>query len=448
MKYVLDKFKISNRVFKTAIVLVFTLILLASFYVTKKNIESSKDVILREYYMSEENILKNKTYAVYDNIIDYYGKAENEVKDVIKSRVDQAYHTIESIDNNNPDLDSLQKKQIIINALKDIKFSPDEYFFLVTSDYESLLDNRNLGYDRQKIEQLKDVSGKYFMKEMVTGALSGQEGFISYYWPKMENPGKPIRKQTYYRYYKDLDLIIGTGMYLDDSNEFIKSEVRNRLQELKRFNADFFIYDPDGTPEIGSNVEIDKNFPSIKQALESFGETTYYLPSKNGNSPIAYLKKIEEYGWYIITTSGVSHINSQIDTYESESKLYLTNKIISILIVLLFLGLFVVFMDDHILKYFVNDKPHSEIVYGYILDGMEKGIVVVDRNFVIETCNEKGREILGLKMFLKKRYNLKKNIENIEFAQKQFVYEKSGKRYIVDTQLIDSRMIVEIKESI
>jgi len=64
----------------------------------------------------------------------------------------------------------------------------------------------------------QDVDGKYIVREIVGTAKSKGEGVVYYHYMK---PGaaKPVKKMAYVKYFAPLDLIIGTGIYLDDLEE-------------------------------------------------------------------------------------------------------------------------------------------------------------------------------------------------------------------------------------
>jgi methyl-accepting chemotaxis protein len=61
----------------------------------------------------------------------------------------------------------------------------------------------------------KDVNGKYLVREIVDVALNKGEGYVSYHYSKPPTM-EVAEKVAYIRYFKPLDLIIGTGVYMDD----------------------------------------------------------------------------------------------------------------------------------------------------------------------------------------------------------------------------------------
>ena len=126
------------------------------------------------------------------------------------------------------DIFSIEKS--IYDIIKKIRWGEDHYFFgykKINNDFIYVFHPYLRG--RLDVNQ-KDITGKFFKKELLKKALNGG-GFVTYYF---KNPatGKIEKKLTYATYYPSLNLIIATGTYLSDINhitESIKKEINENI---------------------------------------------------------------------------------------------------------------------------------------------------------------------------------------------------------------------------
>jgi methyl-accepting chemotaxis protein len=60
-----------------------------------------------------------------------------------------------------------------------------------------------------------DINGKYIVREMIDVAVNQGQGYVSYNYQKPPS-NEVVEKVAYIKYFKPFDLIIGTGIYMDD----------------------------------------------------------------------------------------------------------------------------------------------------------------------------------------------------------------------------------------
>jgi methyl-accepting chemotaxis protein len=60
-----------------------------------------------------------------------------------------------------------------------------------------------------------DVNGKYIVRDIVNVAVNQGEGYVSYHYAKPPS-NEVVEKVAFVKYFKPFDLIIGTGVYMDD----------------------------------------------------------------------------------------------------------------------------------------------------------------------------------------------------------------------------------------
>lgn len=123
-----------------------------------------------------------------------------------------------------------EKRDVYIDSIYQYDLSEDDFlFFSMDTLGMSWLMGLNKSGEHTSIYNLEDpVTGELIVVSMIDVVSESQstDGFVTYYWPK-EIDGAPIMKTSYVYYNEEVDLIIGTGKYLDEylndvQNEFIK----------------------------------------------------------------------------------------------------------------------------------------------------------------------------------------------------------------------------------
>jgi len=118
-----------------------------------------------------------------------------------------------------------------INIIKDL-YPPrkDKYIFIYKvynlnggKNFAKMLININRPDLEGKMlsDDYKDIKGVAFRKKMLESIRKNGEGFVTYYYKKPKS-NKIIPKISYFKYYKPLNLIIASGVYLDDIDNIIK----------------------------------------------------------------------------------------------------------------------------------------------------------------------------------------------------------------------------------
>ncbi len=109
-------------------------------------------------------------------------------------------------------------------ALKNLRYGNNGYFFLV--DFNCfMVSHPDPKLDRKDAGNLKDPNGVYIVREIVkTAREKGDEGgYTSYMW-KTPGSDRMQPKLTYSKVIKKWDLVIGTGIYIDDIDVLVAKE--------------------------------------------------------------------------------------------------------------------------------------------------------------------------------------------------------------------------------
>ena len=117
-----------------------------------------------------------------------------------------------------------QAQEQALQAIKGLRYSGAEYFWINDMQPRMLMHPINAKLDGKDLTENKDPTGKHLFLEMVNTVKASGSGFVSYMWPK---PGsdKPVQKVSYVKGFSPWGWIIGSGVYIDT----VEATILNRL---------------------------------------------------------------------------------------------------------------------------------------------------------------------------------------------------------------------------
>ncbi|WP_353570793.1 cache domain-containing protein [Candidatus Albibeggiatoa sp. nov. BB20] len=92
----------------------------------------------------------------------------------------------------------------------------DNYLFVITEKGYMVRNPTSPELSNTNILDIKDINGKFFIREFIKVIDEKQQGFVQYYWPKPNHPEIAAEKLTFVKKFKPFNWIIGTGIYLED----------------------------------------------------------------------------------------------------------------------------------------------------------------------------------------------------------------------------------------
>lgn len=167
------------------------------------------------FRMSE---ISDNTIITIDTTVrkDYDEKIKNGVENVITmlEGINKRYQSGE--------MTLEQAKKLGADLIREMKYGEGGYFWVDTIEGENvvLLGGASEGKNRY---DLKDVKGKYLVKEIIENGLKEQGGYTDYWFPK-KGEETPLPKRGYSKAFKDFNWVVGTGNYIDDIDKFITNE--------------------------------------------------------------------------------------------------------------------------------------------------------------------------------------------------------------------------------
>jgi len=117
-----------------------------------------------------------------------------------------------------------QAQQQAMLAIKGLRYSGAEYFFLTDMQARMLMHPISPALDGKDMSDMKDPTGTHIFSEFVNTVKASGAGLVSYLWPK---PGsdQPVQKVTYVKGFAPWGWIIGSGVYVDTVEAAILSRL-------------------------------------------------------------------------------------------------------------------------------------------------------------------------------------------------------------------------------
>ncbi len=106
-------------------------------------------------------------------------------------------------------------KAAALKAISKLRYDGDNYFWV--NDYQARMVMHPIkpNLDGKDLSDFTDPAGQKLFSEMVKVVVNDGEGFVPYMWPK---PGaeEPVEKISFVKGFQPWQLIVGSGVYVDD----------------------------------------------------------------------------------------------------------------------------------------------------------------------------------------------------------------------------------------
>jgi signal transduction histidine kinase len=316
----LAKSKPSIRI--TTLIVVFPLITLLLygglshlFFFFAQHNEVKQELIKYEKTLmdAEKNNLKEKVDNLVQFIRYYDGRSSEKIKEDVKNIVNVTADIANNLYAEYKDtMPKAQLQKIIISALSKIKFEGDiGYLFLLDLQGNTLIhvDKKMVGTN---ILNIRDVKGKYIVKEFNKVLKENGEGFVDYYWYIVNEDRKEMHyKISFVKMLNCYDWYIGAGEYLKYMTRFVQKDILKYIKANAHFKHGYFF------------VFTSKNkiicYPDTTihtEKLEKLKKNAFYKDSKY----IAYTQYVPEYDWYITATKNLQEVLSNINEKKQNSQ--------------------------------------------------------------------------------------------------------------------------------
>ena len=317
--------------------------------------ESSGRTILNNVYeMVEQSHLDLENYR-QSIILERKASLRNIVA-VIEARVRRLEQRVKA-----GEFTKAQARQRLLDEWRLVKYGHGDYVF--AADYRSvLISHPDPKLHNADFSNVRDHRGNLVVPPMVEGALSAGEGYYSYWWRRLGEE-QPTEKLSYYKHIPAFDLVLGTGVYLDDVEAAVLTKRNLAIEELRRRlratplarTGYVFIFDGKMNMLIHPNANVEgKNvghmldtatkkplFPMLAAAADKPESVRYRWdsPSDPGNyvyDKISWMRYYKDFDWYI----GSSVYRDEL----AESAHTLSNRVLAVFAVTLLLSIGLIYL--------------------------------------------------------------------------------------------------------
>ena len=215
-------------------------------------------------------------------------------------------------------------KDEVINLIRKLKYGSSGYFFI--SDYNSRLISHPY-FQGRDFSAVRDIKGNLVVPPMVKIARERGEGFYQYWWLKNDKDKKAYSKLAFVKDFPRWEMVIGTGIYLDDVEKELQQKKDELMTQLRHIiyntrigkNGYLYIFDDKAIMLVHPNSNIDgKNIAKLplpgtdKFIFDEFVKTVknnkyiyrykFDKPSDPGHyvyQKISWIRYVPDLKWYI-----------------------------------------------------------------------------------------------------------------------------------------------------
>ncbi|MGF1694644.1 EAL domain-containing protein [Vibrio lamellibrachiae] len=342
------------RYFPFALVCVFISILVVMLvHGNQKETKRLVGSLESEYIENQKNTVQQRVDAAVKKL-DYERNLTVDVlKNSIHTRILEAHQIATNIYAKNTNQAPSVVQKNIYDALSAIRFNEDRgYFFMFTMEGINVLHPLLPQIEGQSKIGLKDVKGKFILKEhidLIAQAESG-EAFYRWWFKKPGHGDEEFEKIGFGKYFAPYDWFIGTGEYVAD----VESDIQKGLLEWfsgYRFENDSYVAVIDSEGLVLSHRETKKigktwrYWQTMKVGEANASRLGFFFNSddeKGNQDRLFYINQYERWGWTLVSEVPLALLDPLLAVKEKEllskGKIALYQLLITCFIFALLLG--------------------------------------------------------------------------------------------------------------
>ncbi|WP_421920152.1 cache domain-containing protein [Marinifilum sp.] len=335
-------------------------------------IQQEKQKFKRESILIQEDFLKNQKKTLQQEtqtLINYIENERLQTRNLLKQDISSRVYEAHSIATNlyksyKNKLSNKELQQLIINALKSVRFNNgDGFFFINRLNGTVVMDPENPKWVGKNKLQVKDVYGVPIIQHEIETAKSLGEGYTNYSWQE-ENSQRIHPKISFVKLFKEFDWYIGCTQHVNNYKSDVQKKILNKIIDL-RFDESISIavIGFDGTCLAHTNKELignnlwnrtDKDGNKIVQEFISRGTDSkggfveYVDPFTNSSkSPLPKLifaKACKDWQWVVGSGVNLEELNQAIakrnDELQANVNRYIFNGVILVMLIVICIIIF------------------------------------------------------------------------------------------------------------
>lgn len=355
-------------------IIVVTFAVLVNFIVITDNklkLDSDISTFHKNFIDTEKETVKAQINQLFQQINYEKNNTEAILKKEIKERIYQAHEIATTIYEQNKDLPEAEVTKLITDALRNIRFNQGRgYYFIYKTAGINIMHPSVPRLEGTSLWNFQDTRGNYIVRDMGQLAKQAGEGFYRWWFVKPQNKSQEFEKIGFGKYFAPYDWFIGTGEYVIDVENDIKTRLLKRIDNIRYGpNGFIFVIDYQGNilshyskEYVGTNrMEIrDQNGISTVEEIVKIAkhdeDFLYYesplMPSTGKPAEkISFIKGLPDWQWAIGTGAYISEIEGYLA--EREEQIGQQNEIefLKILWLSLFVTLFFVALSFMLSNY-------------------------------------------------------------------------------------------------
>lgn len=332
-------------------------------------------------YQAKKDELKTAVDIAVKTIYSFYRQSSNEeikksIESKLKNRVTIVLNMIDGFYQINRDtLSKTQLREQIAKMVKSVKFGDDGYFWINDLSPKMIMHPTKPELNGEDLSTFQDPNGKRIFKEMVDVAKSQGAGFVEYQFSRVGFK-KVQDKISYIALFKPLEIIIGTGEYVESVTKELQERALSAISQIRFGGAEklyFFINDLNHKmlmhpikPQLNgtdlSSIE-DAAGKKIFQEISTIAKEKglgfiEYEWTKEGESlsksKLTYVKVFKEWGWIVGAGVYTDDIEKHIKEVNDSTASFIIEISLFFILVTLILTL--------IISIFMNYLANREII--------------------------------------------------------------------------------------
>lgn len=327
------------------------LFVLLSLYFEGRRFEEERADLDRNHLERRKQELKRQIDSTIEYVDFKRSKLEKQAEDELRQRVLEAHAIASHIVKTYRSQKSPEELQgLVREALRPIRFGKGKgYFFATRLDGVEQLFADRPSFEGKNLLAMQDTEGRYVIRDMIHLVKQHGEGFYRYTWTKPEQPGKSYQKISYIKRFAPFNWFIGTGLYLDDVEQQLKSEVIEYIEQI-HFGSDGYIFAGQWDGLVLSGPSKGENMRSITDsqgnrvveqliglARQGGGYLSYRMPNLKGarqGLKMSYVRQIKDWQWYLGAGVYIEDIDAAVRQARQEMYIRLIKTLVFLGVVL------------------------------------------------------------------------------------------------------------------
>jgi diguanylate cyclase (GGDEF)-like protein len=302
------------------------------------NLERDLQSLRQDFAESRKKMVKAQVEQLIQQINFEKSNTESILKKDIKQHIYRAYAIAQNIYEQNKGKSEEEVTEIIKAALRDIRFNNGRgYYFIYKTTGESVMHPVLPNIEGTQKIDLQDSRGNYIVRDMGKWAKENGETYYTWWFVKPDNKHQEFKKIGFGKHFAPFDWFIGTGEYVFDVENDIKSSLTQRISNIRYGrNGYAFLMHYDGRVLVhidksfqGSNFNHNENNTITQTSRELIsvaqnggGFVNYqsqFMPSTGKPAQkTSFVQSIPQWQWIIGMGFYESEIDSQLEIRELE----------------------------------------------------------------------------------------------------------------------------------